>query len=203
MAADVNSTGNEADLRIADKIRNHIFDAEVEAFIRRFARAAMAQARRFGHKPADCEDFVQDFWLVLLRNGLRTYSGSHPLTNYCFRIFMNEFYRRGGAVAAEARIMDPIDPAPDSDEPGVTLTSPAPSAEDMLLLEEWRSTAEDQLNGLEPDERQLLVEHILNDMTAAEMAGPRGIKEGTMRVRIHRALKKLRDAAARTNLARA
>jgi RNA polymerase sigma factor (sigma-70 family) len=183
------------DERIARKIRAEECDEEVEAWIRRFIRKALATARRWGHTDADAADFLQDFWVVLFRNRLKTYESTRQsLFSYCFAIFMNEFRRRGAVRARELRAAEEISPPVDSSgSGGVILASRERSSEEMIISDQERYALERSVNALETADRRLIQERFLKERSPADIARDLGVSEEAARVRIHRALNKLRQ----------
>lgn len=186
----------EADLRLAEKIRGGVSDAEVQAFTRRLARMAMSYAMaRFGHSRTSAEDFVGDFWLLLVENGLKTYDASKDsLAAYCFTMFRNHFFREGQKAAKRERLQVPIDGiGPDGERRERDLPSSAPSPEKMLILEEERAALEGLLNRLDPEAAKLIVDSYVEDIPREESARALDIKPGTARQRLRRASAELRE----------
>jgi RNA polymerase sigma-70 factor (ECF subfamily) len=75
----------------------------------------------------------------------------------------------------------------------------APSAGDEAERAEALDRAVDQLGNLPPDQREAVMLRIIADLGISEVAAIMGRREGTVRVLVHRGLKRLSDDTAVTD----
>lgn len=137
--------------------------------------------------PADAEEVVQDSFVKAWRAIGRFRPGA-PFRPWLLGIVANEAKtsRRsaGRRQAWTARA---------AQEQGVTGVSSAPSAESVVLDEEERELLLEALGGLPARDRMVLELRYLLGLSEAEMAAALGIRPGTVKSRLSRALQRLRE----------
>jgi RNA polymerase sigma-70 factor, ECF subfamily len=144
----------------------------------------LARARRIVGDPALAEEAVQEALVRAWRSCSSFDPASGPLAPWLLALTRNaaidlaRWRSRRPPVAATA------DPA---DGPGHLLTM---GAEELLLL---RDELVDALAYLGPVHRSVIVETVLRDRSHAEVAAELGIPSGTVRSRVHYALRSLRE----------
>jgi len=137
-------------------------------------------ARMTGSR-AVAEDLVQDVFERILKYRA-TYRGDAPFGAWLFRIARNaraDYYRRREFMAPYTESMDGPDPAPGPE----------------TVLEDAGESARLQraLLALREDKRELIVLARYREMKYEAIAELLGVDVGTIKVRVHRALKELRD----------
>jgi RNA polymerase sigma factor (sigma-70 family) len=184
---------HEADQRIAAKIAEGDFDAEVEAWVRRLIRKAMTLARFWNHSHEDAEDYTQAFLLALVDNRLKTYSPTGSLDAYGFRMFVNIFHRQGRKTAERLRRSAPIsdETTGDGDRNTAVLRVEGPSIEDTLVV---KDLVERALATLSQDDCDIIIASDVWGLSPGEIASKLDIADGTARTRLSRARARLRKA---------
>ena len=137
-------------------------------------------ARMTGSR-AIAEDLVQDVFERILKYRA-TWRGDAPFLAWLFRIARNaraDYYRRREFTAPYTEAMDGEDPAPG---PEATLESESEAARLQRALLTLRE-----------DKRELIVLARYREMKYEAIAELLDVDVGTIKVRVHRALKELRD----------
>ena len=132
---------------------------------------------------AVAEEQVQDALLSAWR-GIRGFRQGNPFKPWVLRILVNAVLsqQRRRAVTTTQLDDEPGDQASEGPDPSETLEA----LEDRLLLR--RAIA-----GLSPDHRQVVALRYFADLTVPEVARALGVREGTVKSRLHRALAVLRQ----------
>jgi RNA polymerase sigma-70 factor (ECF subfamily) len=128
------------------------------------------------------EDLVQEVFLRVLKYR-HTYRGESQFTVWMYRIARNAwvdyFKKARREVPFNEEAEEPI-----SEDP-----NPGENLEDQQKIAHLRSA----LARLSPDKREVLVLSRYQDMKYEEIAGLLGCAVGTVKARVHRAIKDLRD----------
>ena len=162
-------------------------DGEREAFrhlVERYQDVLYGTAVLMTGDRALAEEYVQEALLAAWR-GIHGFRIGHPVKPWLVRILVNAIVsqRRRPVVATV-----PLEDHSQADsEP-----EPAEAAEAQLNREEIRQA----LEGLNPDQRQVVVLRFFADLTVPQLAEAIGVREGTVKSRLHRALGQLRDQLA-------
>ena len=135
----------------------------------------------------DAEDTMQD---VLLKSipRLANFDNPQALTVWLYRVARNHCisqHRRPASSPARNLSLDEL--MPDSRELRDLLASPAPSPEAALLNRESAEHLKQAILQVPPPYRMVLVLHDMEDLATAEVAQVMDLREGTVRVRLHRA----------------
>ena len=129
---------------------------------------------------AVAEEMVQEAFLSAWR-GIGGFKRGQPLKPWLTRILVN------GVLAQKRKRAIPTVPIADSDEPG------APSVSDQMDASESRAVVRQALARLDPGQQQTVVLRYFAELTVPEIARSMGVKEGTVKSRLHRALGRLRE----------
>ena len=129
---------------------------------------------------AVAEELVQEAFLSAWR-GIEGFERGRPLKPWLTRILVN------GVLACKRKRAVPTVPMTDSEQP------PAPSMSDRLDVLESRAVVREALAKLDPDQHQVVVLRYFAELTVPEIAVSMGIKEGTVKSRLHRALGRMRE----------
>ena len=140
-------------------------------------RSAFRYALALSHHAEDAEDLVQEAWMNLCR----TYGGveSRPVLFAAVRNLFVDQCRRRKIVQ-----FDPLDDLTANEPPAKRVEPGVKGDLDVLLA------------GLRPAEREMLFLHYHQGHTAEEIGELTGQPRNTVLSIIHRAIRKLRDAAA-------
>lgn len=149
----------------------------------RWARAVVA-ARRLGIPEREREDLVQETLLALLRQAARP--------DFTIRSSLPALVK---AIAA-ARCIDWLRRRRPQAELLEEPAAPQPSPEQQVIVLAEIARADALLAGLEAKQRQILLLRLRDQLSFAEIARLTGVREGTLRVRLHEGLKRLRTQLA-------
>lgn len=145
----------------------------------RWARAVVA-ARRLGIPASEREDLVQETLLALLRQAARPDFAIHSSLPALVR-----------AIAA-ARCIDWLRRRRPQEELVEEPAALQPSPEQQVLVFAEIARVEALLADLDAKQRQILQLRLRDQLSFAEIAHLTGVREGTLRVRLHEGLKRLR-----------
>jgi RNA polymerase sigma-70 factor (ECF subfamily) len=140
----------------------------------------LREARRFLRDPQDAEEAVQEALARAWRRRSSCASPDAPL-GWMLQITRNEALRlreRRATRAAREVVV--------ADEPEVVFEEPT---EELVSMVATRQA----LEKLRPDDRFLIHLRYQQDLTQAEVARTMNVPEGTIKVRLHRLRKRLRD----------
>ena len=128
--------------------------------------------------PALAEEHVQEALLNAWR-GIRGFQRGRPFKPWLIRILVND------VLSGQRRRALRTVPLEDSPELG------AGSDEAEAIAN--RETLRQALDQLTPEHREVVVLRYFADLTVAEVARSAGIREGTAKSRLHRALRQMRE----------
>ncbi len=169
-------TDDEAVLRCQDGDRD-AFRHLVEQYKNRLFGTAYLMTGN----AAQAEEHVQEAFLLAWR-GIRTFERGRPLKPWLMRILVN-------AVLTQQRkrrlATVPL-------EESAPLEAPADQY-DAIEAGEDRQAVRDALAQLSPEHRQVVVLRYFADLTVGEVARSAGVREGTVKSRLHRALRHMRE----------
>ena len=184
---ELNLSATTAELHTARKDgRQELF----ESLLRRTHQQAFHLALRLTGTRADAEDLVQESFLRAFRFFHR-YDADLPFTSWLYRIMTNahidEVRRRG-----KLRTTSLDEPHP---ETGSTwdVADNAISAEGMMLNGQMEAEVQEGLNHMTPDFRVAVLLADMEGLSYEEIAEVMNTSIGTVRSRIHRGRKQLRN----------
>jgi RNA polymerase sigma-70 factor (ECF subfamily) len=154
-----------------------------------------------GH-PEDAEDTMQEVMVKLLPF-LPKFENPQALSVWLYKVARTrcQMNRRGAKNARNKHVsLDEL--MPNKYELSELLESGEPSPEDDVLRGESNQRLRDAVRKVPPMYRMVLVLHDMEGQTTAEVAETTGLKEGTVRVRLHRGRLILRRQLARMALAK-
>lgn len=127
-----------------------------------------------------CEDLVQEVFYKMLRYR-GTYKGASKFTTWMYRIALNakvDYLRKNRRHAEETEINE-------------SMPSNEPSPEETAMENSEKALLMKALNKLPDDKRDVLLLKRFEDMKYEEIAEVMGCKAGTVKARVHWALKDL------------
>ena len=145
-----------------------------------------------GH-PEDAEDTMQEVLLKSLPY-LPKFENSQALSVWLYKVARNRcLVNRRGAKNARNRHVSLDELIPTDFELDELLKSTAPNPEVNVLREEARQRLREAVLKVSPLYRMVLVLHDMEGLNTAQVARVIGVREGTVRVRLHRARLMLRQ----------
>lgn len=162
-------------------------------------------AYRLSMNRQDAEDLTQEAFLRAYRS-FGDYQGDRPFENWIFRIVTRLFLdlnrsrrRRVQTVSYDApKRLDQSE-----DALLIETADQNPNAETILINASVSEDLEKALNSLKPDHRTLVILADVEQMPYNEIATMMGLPVGTVRSRLHRAHRRLREALERSAAERA
>jgi RNA polymerase sigma factor (sigma-70 family) len=170
----------ETDEALMVAVRDGDLDC-LTALFERYHRPLFGFLYRMTGSRATAEDLVQDVFVRVLKYR-KTYRETGSFEAWLFHIARNtrhDFARKHPAMES---ISDDMDMAATGPSPGLRLEQ----HEDAALLK-------DALSRLPADKRELIILVRYRGLTYAELGTLMGADAGTMRVRLHRAIRQLAD----------
>ncbi len=161
-----------------------------EELVRRHQAVAIRTAHLFA-PDGDAEDAVQEAF-VKAHAALGRFRAGSPFRPWLLRIVANEARnrRRSAGRRAGLALRSAEDRRPDD---------AAPSPESAVLAAEQRAWLLAGLNALRDDDREVIAARYLLELPAAEAAEVLGVPRGTVKSRLSRALRRLRDGLGTTS----
>jgi RNA polymerase sigma-70 factor, ECF subfamily len=139
-----------------------------------------------GH-PQDAEDTAQDVMLKLLPH-LDNFESPQALAVWLYKVARNRCVSsRRGPRHSRSRNLSLDELMPDSHELQELLSSETSSPETALLSSERAEHLRQAVLAVPPQYRMVLVLHDMEELSTAQVAKITGLRQGTVRVRLHRA----------------
>lgn len=141
--------------------------------------------------PADADDAVQETFIRVFQS-LHTYDLDRPFRPWIHRILLNvckDFWKR------RKWLFIPLDQVYDLRD------HQTPHPEDSMLKDEELQRLAQAIRELSPKHRAVIVLYFLNDMRITEVAEVVGVPEGTVKSRLHHAVRALRKRLERSESA--
>lgn len=135
------------------------------------------------------EDQVQEAFLSAWQ-GIRGFQHGRPFKPWLVRILVNAVL---GQRRRRSLVTVPLEDSARSEASASTEESREESPQELLEASEDRQSVRSALAGLPPDQRQVVVLRYFADLTVRQVAQSMGIKEGTVKSRLHRSLRQLRS----------
>lgn len=152
----------------------------------RYQTMVQAQMWRFSRDPARVEELVQDVFVEIYLS-LRHFRGEAPFEHWVRKIAMRVGYRHWKLEHRQRVRRDLLAQAPPPRPEDPTRLAPSEAAETLFQL----------LSTLAPADRLALTLHYFEGYTAQEVAAVAGWSPALVRVRMHRACKRLREQLLR------
>ena len=159
-------------------------DGDREAFrhlVERYKNPLYGTAYLMTGNAAHAEEHVQEALLSAWR-GIRTFRRGRPAKPWLMRILVNT------VISHQRRRQLTVVPIDESLLPGAT---PGPHAEAEAA--ENRDAVRAALARLSPEHRQVVVLRYFAELTVPQVARSTGVREGTVKSRLHRALRQMRE----------
>lgn len=167
---------------------NHSF----EVIYRRSYNTIYRFAKRLCRSSEDAEDVTQEAF-ARAYNAIGSFKHDRPIENWLIRIAHNTFldFKR-----KERRRPQTIRESALTDDRGLeTVMDPQPTIDRLLERTELSPSVRQALSSLDPESRQLIYLAHIEQMPYAEIAAHLGLKLATVRSRLHRACRRVRQSA--------
>ena len=159
-------------------------DGEREAFrhlVERYQDVLYGTAVLMTGDRAQAEEHVQEAFLAAWR-GMQGFHSERPVKPWLVRILVNTVVSQRRRRAVSTVPLEYESEADDAARPAEEIEA----QHDRLAIRE-------ALAGLNPDQRQVVVLRFFAGLTVPQLAEAIGVREGTVKSRLHRALGQLRD----------
>ncbi len=179
-------------------------DADFERFqsmVDDTRRRAYSMALQLTRNTSDAEDLMQETYVKAWR-GFDSYVSGRPFLNWLLRIMQRAFLdtrRRENPVRKAESLNSMISPS-DGEVQELPIPDDGPTPDEELFREEFRAELHAALKLLPDVYRAAIVACDLDGLSYAEIAEMQGTTVGTVRSRIHRGRKLLRDIVLKRGL---
>ena len=131
---------------------------------------------------------------VLIEALLKAYKHMHQLNDPAsFRAWLAQIARRVCWQLKEREAVAPLLQLSMLEEQGVAIKDPKPAVDSELALRRMKALMENAVNQLPPSAREVFVLRDIEELTGEEVARRLGISLASMKSRLHRARKLLRE----------
>lgn len=161
-------------------------------------RRAYTMALQLTRNPSDAEDLVQDTYLKAWR-GFDSYMPGRPFLNWLLRIMQRAYLdsrRRENPIRKAESLNSMISPS-DGEVQELPIQDGRPQPDEEVMLDEFRKDLRDALNQLPDVYRAAITMCDIEQMSYSEIADRQNTTIGTVRSRIHRGRRLLRDIIQR------
>jgi len=170
-------------------------EAAIRTIIARHNQRLFRLARGIVRDDGEAEDVLQDAYVSAFTS-LATFRADSTLATWLTRIVVNAALQR-----LRRRTERPLDLAADVyDKPGNVVafpfTSPPPDPERIVAHKQIAKLLEQAIDGLPDDFRTVLVARVFEDLSIEETADLLGIRPETVKTRLFRARRLLKEALA-------
>jgi len=189
------ATDEPDDAELVDRARrrdSEAFRVIMQRHNRRLYRIARAVLRNDG----EAEDAVQEAYVRAFTH-LAEFRGDASLATWLSRIVLNEALGRIRRRRGERDLAALENPMPQADIIPFPLAAPPPDPERSMAQRQIQQMLEHAIDDLPDDFRTVLVARVIEDMSVEETARLLGLRAETVKTRLHRARKLLRDALER------
>jgi RNA polymerase sigma-70 factor (ECF subfamily) len=157
-------------------------------------RRAYTMALQLTRNPSDAEDLMQDTYVKAWR-GFDTYMPGRPFLNWLLRIMQRAYLdarRRDNPIRKAESLNSMVSPS-DGEVQELPIADDGPTPDERVMSEEFRVALMSALDELPEVYRSAIVLCDLESLSYSEIADRQGTTIGTVRSRIHRGRRLLRD----------
>ena len=174
--------------RLVDAARNGDVSA-FEELVRRYEKRVLALTNRMCRNPEDAAEAAQEAFISAWQ-GLKFFRGDSSFSTWLYRLASNacvDLLRR------EGRHQTAAGPSLNDEETKIDVADTAATPHEAAEQQELRELIEEGLQSLSPDHRQVLILREMHQLSYDEIAQSLNIDVGTVKSRISRARKQLRN----------
>ena len=164
------------------------------ALVRLYEKRVLALTRRMCRNPADAEEAAQEAFLAAWQ-GLPFFRGDASFSTWLYRLASNacvDLLRREGRHQAAAG------PSLNDEEAPLDVADGTPGPQEAAERRELREQIEEGLRALTPEHRQVLLLREMHQLSYDEIAQTLDVDVGTVKSRINRGRKQLRNFLLRS-----
>ena len=157
-------------------------------------RRAYTLALQLTRNPSDAEDLMQETYLKAWR-GFDSYIPGRPFLNWLLRIMQRAYLdsrRRDNPIRKAESVNSMISPS-DGEVQELPISDGGPTPDEEILHQEFRASLHAALDELPEVYRSAIMMCDLEEMSYSEIAEVQNTTIGTVRSRIHRGRRLLRD----------
>lgn len=157
-------------------------------------RRAYTMALQLTRNPSDAEDLMQDTYVKAWR-GFDTYMPGRPFLNWLLRIMQRAYLdarRRDNPIRKAESLNSMVSPS-DGEVQELPIADEGPTPDERVVSEEFRVALMSALDELPEVYRSAIVLCDLESLSYSEIAERQNTTIGTVRSRIHRGRRLLRD----------
>ena len=157
-------------------------------------RRAYTMALQLTRNPSDAEDLMQDTYVKAWR-GFDTYMPGRPFLNWLLRIMQRAYLdarRRDNPIRRAESLNSMVSPS-DGEVQELPIADDGPTPDERVMSEEFRVALMGALDELPEVYRSAIVLCDLESLSYSEIAERQNTTIGTVRSRIHRGRRLLRD----------
>ena len=165
-----------------------------EQLVKLYEKRVLALTTRMCKNPADAEEAAQEAFLSAWQ-GLPFFRGDASFSTWLYRLASNacvDLLRR------EGRRHNAAGPSLNDEEAQLEVPDTAPSPQERAEQAELREQIEAGLQALTPDHRQVLILREMHQLSYDEIAQTLDVDVGTVKSRINRGRKQLRNFLLRS-----
>ena len=174
--------------RLVDAARNGD-EAAFEELVRLYEKRVLALTNRMCRNPEDAAEAAQEAFISAWQ-GLKFFRGDSSFSTWLYRLASNacvDLLRR------EGRHQTAAGPSLNDEEANIDVADTAATPHEAAEQQELRELIEEGLQALSPDHRQVLILREMHQLSYDEIAQSLDIDVGTVKSRISRARKQLRN----------
>jgi len=183
------SETSETDAILLGRIVNGEADA-ARVLVERYNPILRRLMLRSGVRAEQLDDILQETWIRVMRSAAR-YDPLQPFPRWLFAIAVNRVRTRITRDRAEAVRQEPIE----AEEELVARITPADA---MLERAQLAAIVRAQISRLSPRLADAILLRFFEEMSEKEMAQELGVPVGTVKSRIHNAIRKLKSEFERS-----
>lgn len=169
-------------------------EAAFEALVRLYEKRVMALALRMCRDPEDAAEAAQEAFLAAWQ-GLPSFRGESGFSTWLYRLTSNACVDQ---LRREGRHRSAAGPSFNDEEARVDVPDTAPSPQEAAERRELRAQIESGLQSLSPDHREVLLLREMQQLNYDEIAARLSLDVGTVKSRISRGRKQLRNFLLKT-----
>jgi len=169
-------------------------EAAFERLVRRHEREVYRLALRLLRNPDDALEVAQETFLRAYR-GLSSFRGEAAFRTWLYGIALNAARTRQASLSKSLSRMQRLEgDEDDPPSPLLSVSDPAPSPENRALGGELKEALLAALSRISPEHREILLLREVEGLDYGEVGGLLGIPEGTVKSRLARARRAVREA---------
>ena len=195
-------------MSVMDALETSLFDGtpqdlrQFQEMVEDTRRRAYSMALQLTRNPVDAEDLLQDT-MVKAWKGFGGYTPGRPFLNWLLRIMQRAYLdsrRRENPIRRAESLSSMISPS-DGKVQELQVADHGPTPDEELIYDEFKSQLHSALGQLPEVYRSAIMLCDLEDLSYAEIADLQNTTIGTVRSRIHRGRKLLRDIVVKSGIA--